>query len=189
MRAHGIDPEKNALRTATEETVVEVLRDMLATAASLPPRRAEAAPLKAEDWENLPSMAMCPLGDDFDSADLVAHAVLSGQDVVIVPMPWALRDEGNGAIVDGMRKWLWEFLHDRRLAIFQLGDDVVLIRIAFLAAEAPTLPVFRTAGFAGRVPTWEELNQPSQVLLALDKFVAELRRRAERRNLSFRRTA
>ena len=183
VEAVGINPREHAIRVVLSEHLEEAARRLLDLRRFHQRGPMPAQRVVAESWESLPSTLMMPLASGLNGQYLLSQARNSTKDLVSLLLPLTCLDDRAVQMVIELS---WEFSRSPNLVgLYLLNMGLAIIRRNFFVSH----PEFLGIDIAVRPPgelTWEEINRPDPVNLAVSELCLALQREAQRKGLEFR---
>jgi hypothetical protein len=186
LLAEGLNPFEHAIPVTRPDDMEEAVLRMLHVAGTQPKRVDNArsrTPVVSENWESLPSVLMIGLVDGLDGNLVLAQARDTNKDLIalLVPLSSMNADAANVSM-----DLSWDFSRNPKLVgLYLEATGLAMVRREFLLEYSELLHV-RVAGVDPQNMSFEDLNKPEPVGIAVNQLCLGWKRAAKQRGLEFR---
>ena len=186
LLAEGLNPSEHAVPVTRPDDMEEAVREMLHVASTLPKRANNTrrrTPVVPENWASLPSVLMIGLVDGLDGNFVLAQARETDKDLIELLVPLSSMNERAANV---SMELSWDFSRNPNLVgIYFETTGLAVVRRHFLLEHSDLLDV-RVAGIDPQNMSFEDLNRPEPVGVAVHQLCLGWKRAAQQRGLEFR---
>jgi len=183
----GIDPSEYAIPVTREDDMevaaIRLLRIFSGQPEKKMVRTQSRAPVVREDWESLPSVLMIVLADGLDGDFLLDEAHRTDKSLIALAAPLSSLNQDAAKL---SLELSWDFSRDPRLVgLYLQTTGLAMIRREFLL-EHPDLLDINVPCVSPQKMSFDDLNKPEPVGVAMHELCRAWRKRAKQNGLEFR---
>ena len=185
----GIDPSVYAIPITRADDMEEATLRLLRMFSGSSPeqekriRTPSRTPVVREDWESLPSVLMIALVDGLDGDFLLDEARRTDKSLIALAAPLSSLNEDAAELSIELS---WDFSRDPRLVgLYLQTTGLAMVRREFLL-EHPDLLGINVPSVSPQKMSFDDLNRPEPVGVAMYELCREWRKRAKQNGLEFR---
>jgi hypothetical protein len=187
LLAAGIDPSEHAIPVTSTDDMEEAVLRLLCVLSTRPKneiaRTQSRIPVVREDWDALPSMLMIGLAEGLDGEFLLAQARHTDKGLIALLVPLSSLSQDAAMLSVELS---WDFSRNPRLVgLYLQTSGLAMVRREFLL-EHPDLLDIHVPCVSPQRMSFEDMNKPEPVGVAMHKLCQGWKKAAEHHGLEFR---